>query len=69
MQADSNEIYQAALGLSEMDRLILVTRLLETMSMEDTGLSLDDPRLIEELDRRSSDHAGAVDWSDLKSQQ
>ena len=54
--------------LSETDRLTLVTRLLETMPNEVVGLSLDDPHLIEELDRRSNDRAGAIDWSDLKSQ-
>jgi hypothetical protein len=54
MSLASDAIFSEALKLPESERLTLVSRLLETMPADDSGLSLDDPLLIEELDRRSS---------------
>jgi putative addiction module component (TIGR02574 family) len=66
MESTYNAIFEAALQLPESDRLTLVSRLLETMPTEDSSLSLDDPSLAEELDRRFADHAGSVPWSGLR---
>jgi hypothetical protein len=66
MPLTSDVIFSEALKLPEGERLALVSRLLETMPADDSGLSLDDPSLIEELDRRSSDLAGSVPWSELR---
>ena len=68
MQADSDAILDAALKLPEDQRLSLVSRLLESLPPEDLTLSLDDPQLVEELDRRSADSEGAVPWSRLKAE-
>ena len=52
--------------LPESERLALASRLLETTPADDLALSLNDASLIEELDRRSSDLAGSVPWSELR---
>ena len=64
MEHNANDIFEAALALPEGDRLAAL-RLLDTASAENVGLSLDDPSLIEELERRFADRAGSVGWSEL----
>jgi len=68
MSLAPDAIFSEAMKLPESERLTLVSRLLETMPADDSGLSLDDPSLIEELDRRSSDLAGSVPWSELRTE-
>ena len=60
-----NEILEAALKLPESERIILVTRLLETLPADEMGLSLDRPDLLEELERRFMDLEGAVPLPEL----
>jgi len=59
------EILEAALRLSEPERILLVTRLLETLPGDELGLSLDRPDLLEELERRFKDLEETVPLSDL----
>lgn len=40
----------------------------DTIPPELDLLSLDDPNLIEELDRRVADDAGLIPWSELKNE-
>ena len=55
MDLTSQSIYDAALRLSEEDRLELAVHLLDSLP-EDAGmLSFNDPNLLEELERRSAD--------------
>ncbi len=68
MQSSSDVIVEAALKLPETERLAIVSRLLETLPAEDSCLSVDDPALIEELDRRFEDRQGSVGWSELRSE-
>jgi hypothetical protein len=68
MQLPSETVFEAALGLSESERLALVSRLLETIPVEDFAFSLEDDKLAEELDRRFGDHTESIDWSDLKAE-
>jgi putative addiction module component (TIGR02574 family) len=68
MASQPEAIFEAALKLSEDERLALVSRLLETLPSEESTLSVHDPRLVEELDRRFSDREGAVPWSELKAE-
>jgi hypothetical protein len=56
------------MNLPENVRLDLASRLLETVPPGLDLLSLDDPNLIEELDRRAADDSGAIPWSDLKNE-
>ena len=68
MQLTPNSIFEAALSLPEGDRLDLAHRLLDTLPPEPDLLSLDDPTLIEELDRRAADDSGSMPWSELKNE-
>jgi len=65
MTGDSQTLLDAALQLPEADRLALASCLLESLPPAAT-LSVDDPNLIAELDRRFADADGAVPWSDLR---
>lgn len=66
MPAGRDEILDAALQLSEDDRMLIAGRLLETLPDEPPGLAVDDPDLEAELDRRSGDWEGAVPWEQLR---
>ena len=68
MQLPSETVFEAALGLPENERLALVSRLLETIPVDDSAISLDDDLLVEELDRRFSDREGSIDWSALRTE-
>jgi hypothetical protein len=59
---------EAALRLPDEERLALISRLLETIPAERFGRSIDDDSLAEELERRFSDLAGSVPWSELKAE-
>jgi putative addiction module component (TIGR02574 family) len=70
MTAQCQAVLDAALALPEVDRALLVERLLETLSPEPDDLS--DDQLYAELERRSADFdqgtADAIPWSELKKQ-
>ncbi len=68
MHLPSETVFEAALELSESERLALVSRLLETIPVEDSAISLDDDNLVEELDRRFADREGSVEWSALRAE-
>jgi hypothetical protein len=68
MQSNADAIFEAAIQLSETERLNLVSKLMETMPEKTWALSVDDPELICELDRRFSESEGAVAWPDLKAE-
>jgi hypothetical protein len=68
MQLTPDAIFEAAMNLPENERLDLASRLLDTVPPELNLLSLDDPNLIEELDRRAADDSGAIPWSELKNE-
>ena len=61
-------VFEAALELPESERLVLISRLLETMPVEDSAISLDDDLLEEELDRRFADREGSIEWSQLRAE-
>ena len=67
MSTDAEAIFTAALSLNDRERLDLAARLLDTISDDTGGISLDDPSLLEELQRRSADITGANPWSQLRS--
>ena len=66
MPATRDEILNAALNLPESDRLVIASRLLDTLPDDPPGLSDDDPEFAAELDRRSGDLEGAVPWEQLR---
>ena len=65
MHAGPDEILDAALKLSESDRLRIATRLLDTLPDEFPGLSEDDSGFLEELERRSNDPGPSIPVSEL----
>lgn len=66
MLSSRDDILKAALQLSEADRLVLANQLLDTLPEAPPGLSLDDPALAKELDRRSGQWENAIPWSELR---
>jgi putative addiction module component (TIGR02574 family) len=68
MHSDPNAIFQAALALSETERLALVSRLMETMPQQSVTASLDDDDLQAEIERRFADQGGVIPWSQLRNE-
>jgi hypothetical protein len=68
MSAGTDHIYEAAMQLSQEDRVALIARLLDATPEEQLGAALDDPDFIGELDRRSQDREGEVAWTDLRAE-
>ena len=64
MQLTPDALYEAALKLSEGERLELATRLLDTVPPE--MLSVDDPNFIAEMDRRFNDGEPTIPWSEIR---
>jgi hypothetical protein len=60
MELTADTIYEAAVRLPEGQRLDLVSRIMDSLPGPPGLLSIDDPNLIQELDRRSADDAGSV---------
>jgi hypothetical protein len=65
MIVDTAEILNAALKLPDADRLLVATRLMETLPTELSGLSEDDPGFLDELERRAADADPGVPVSKL----
>jgi hypothetical protein len=65
MPASRDEILDAALKLPESDRLLIATRLLDTLPEDLPGLSEEDPGFLDELERRANDAEPTVPVSEL----
>ena len=68
MQTDLQVVLEEAMRLPEADRLTLVSRLMQSLPPSDMGVSLDDPELAAELDRRFAQNDEGVAWSQLKAE-
>ena len=68
MPENTNLLFEAAMQLPEEDRLSLVSRILDTMPAQDVTTSLDDPDLLDELERRFAHPEGAIPWSELRAE-
>jgi hypothetical protein len=68
MQLTTETIFEAALKLSECERLELVNRLMDTLPGPPNLLCVDDPGFLEELDRRAADDSSSIPWSVLKNE-
>jgi hypothetical protein len=64
MQMTSDAIFEAAMALSEGERLDLASRLLDTVPAG--ALSVDDPDFVAELERRFNDGAPTVPWTAIR---
>jgi putative addiction module component (TIGR02574 family) len=68
MSPDPQSILEAALQLPEGERLALVAQLLDSLPPGQVGLSVDDPQLVAELNRRCADSEGTIPWGELKAE-
>jgi hypothetical protein len=66
MQLSADSIFEAAVKLSEGERMELVSRLMDTLPDAPNLLCVDDPNFIEELDRRAADNSGSIPWSEIR---
>lgn len=64
MESNADLILQSALRLPELERLEIANRLMDSLP-DLPGLALDDPELLQELERRAGDLDGAVPLADL----
>jgi hypothetical protein len=65
MSVSRDEILDAALKLTEADRLLLVSQLMDTLPDDLPGLPDDDPTFLEELERRAKDSDSTISASEL----
>jgi hypothetical protein len=65
MIASVAEILDAALKLPEPERLLVASRLMDTLPADLAGLSVDDPKFLDELERRAVDPEPGVPVSEL----
>ena len=68
MSTDIQAVFAEAMRLPEAERLALVSRLMESLPPADVGLSLDDPKLAAELDRRFAQNDEGIAWSELRAE-
>lgn len=68
MGHQSDSVFEAAMHMSEDDRVELVGRLLATMPEQEIGLSIGSADLLEELDSRFVDRDGEVRWAELRNE-
>ena len=54
--------------LPKKERITLASRLLESVPSDDVTISVDDPSLIEEINRRFADREGGILWSELRAE-
>jgi hypothetical protein len=62
------ELLKSALELSDADRLLLATELMETVSADLPGWSVDDPQFLGELERRANDGSPEIPWEVARDQ-
>ena len=68
MSATRQDVLKSAMQLSEADRLILATELMETVSDDLPGWSIDDVDFVAELERRADDDSVGIPWETIRAQ-
>lgn len=63
-----DDVFNAALELSETEQIKLLARLMKTLPIQNKNLSIDDPDFMQELDRRFNDRDGSIPWSELRNE-
>jgi hypothetical protein len=62
----SQDFLESILGLPESERLLVASRLLETLPDATTTEEINEEAYFAELERRSGDWEGAVTWAEFK---
>ncbi|MDC0274257.1 MAG: hypothetical protein P8M30_14465 [Planctomycetaceae bacterium] len=68
MTTTRDDILEAAIKLSDADRLVIANRLLETLEHDIPGAKVDDPELLELLEKRSGQWEHSLSWDELRKQ-
>ena len=68
MSQNTNTLFEAAMNLSDDDRLSLASRIMDTLPPDALTCSVDDEDLLAEMNRRFSDPQGSVAWSELETE-
>lgn len=68
MSTTREDVLKSAMELSESDRLLLATELMETVSEDLPGWSIDDPELLAEIESRANDGSPGISWESVKTQ-
>lgn len=68
MSTSVNDVLTAALRLPEDQRWLIAQRLLATLPAADSESATDDDEFYAELQRRSGDWDGSVEWSELRAE-
>jgi hypothetical protein len=69
MSATREDLFKSALELSEADRLLLATELLDSVSDAPPGCQpADDPEFEAELERRDNDGSLGISWDAVQAQ-
>jgi hypothetical protein len=68
MSVTREDVLRSAMELSDTDRVLLATELMETVADDLPGCSIDDPKFTEELNRRISDGSPGSPWETVQAQ-
>jgi len=68
MSTTREQVLKSAMELSESDRLLLATELMDTLSEDLPGSSIIDPGLIAEIESRANDGSQGISWESVKAQ-
>lgn len=68
MAMTREDVLKVAMELSESDRLLLATELMETVSDNPPMWLIDDPKLRTELESRANDGSPTIPWETVKAQ-
>lgn len=68
MPTTREEVLRSALELSESDRLLLATEIMDTLADDLPGLSVDDSDFEAELERRANDGSRGTSWDVVHAQ-
>ena len=66
MSISHEEILKSALSLPEADRIILATELLDSFEDSLPGLSVANPAVLQELERRANEQSPGIPWEEVK---
>ncbi|MFO1006304.1 MAG: hypothetical protein U0929_10125 [Planctomycetaceae bacterium] len=65
---NANQCLEAALQLTEAQRLQLASALIDSVPSEAVKWEIDDPEFLDELDRRLKDGTPAIPWSQIRNE-
>ena len=65
MSVAHDEILKSALSLSEADRILLATEIMDSVAEPMPGMKVGDPKLVEELNRRRASMNDSISASEL----